>query len=42
MLVAARLIASAALLRTESRGGHYRIDFPDTTHWWKRPVVSSR
>ena len=42
MLIAARLIASAALLRTESRGGHYRTDFPDTTHWWKRPVLSSR
>jgi L-aspartate oxidase len=27
-LAAARLIAAAALLRTESRGGHYRADFP--------------
>ena len=27
-LVAAKLIASAALDRTESRGGHYRADFP--------------
>ena len=28
-LISARLIASAALARTESRGGHYRSDFPD-------------
>ena len=27
-LVAAKLVASAALDRTESRGGHYRADFP--------------
>ena len=29
-LTAARLIASGALARTESRGGHFRSDFPDT------------
>ena len=28
-LVAARLIATSALNRRESRGGHYRTDFPD-------------
>jgi L-aspartate oxidase len=27
-LVAAKLVAAAALVRTESRGGHYRADFP--------------
>ena len=29
-LIAARLIVEAALARQESRGGHFRADFPDT------------
>jgi L-aspartate oxidase len=29
-LVAARLIAAAAVARTESRGGHFRADHPET------------
>lgn len=29
-VIAARLIAAAALERRESRGGHYRSDYPDT------------
>jgi DNA-directed RNA polymerase omega subunit len=29
MALTARLVTASALLRTESRGGHYRRDFPD-------------
>lgn len=39
-LCAARIIADAALARTESRGGHYRSDFPDTTPEATRTFVS--
>ena len=35
MLTAAQLIAAAALARTESRGGHYRSDFPDADPAWR-------
>jgi L-aspartate oxidase len=35
LLTVARLIARAALRREESRGGHFRADFPqrDDLHW---------
>lgn len=39
MVAAARMIAAAALLRTESRGGHFRTDFPASVPWWNRPVI---
>lgn len=32
----AKLIAVGAWLREESRGGHYRSDFPETSEAWKR------
>ena len=35
MVQTARLIAKSALLRQESRGGHYRSDFPKARGWWE-------
>ncbi|HOQ29999.1 MAG TPA: hypothetical protein PLH36_14785, partial [Armatimonadota bacterium] len=40
MLTVSRLIARAALKREESRGGHYRTDFPRRDdEKWRRHVV---
>lgn len=35
ILTTAKLMTSAALLRTESRGGHYRSDWPEQRDEWK-------
>jgi len=35
----ARLIAVSALMRTESRGSHYRADYPDTSPHWRRHTL---
>ena len=42
LLVNAEIVAKAALLRTESRGGHYREDFPyrDDANWRKVILVA--
>ena len=42
MLNVAWIITQAALIRTESRGGHYRSDFPDPndTEWLKRIIMT--
>ncbi|HKG12471.1 MAG TPA: hypothetical protein VKB12_04005, partial [Pyrinomonadaceae bacterium] len=40
-LTAAALIARCALWREESRGGHFRVDFParDDEHWRAHSVI---
>jgi L-aspartate oxidase len=39
LVLAARLTTEAALMRTESRGGHYRSDFPERKEEWRRRIV---
>jgi succinate dehydrogenase / fumarate reductase, flavoprotein subunit len=42
MLLTAETILRSALLREESRGAHYREDFPETSDDWTKNVVCSR
>lgn len=42
MLTAAYVIAECALRRTETRGVHYREDFPDTDPIWARHQLARR
>src|SRR5688572_30620249 len=35
LIITARLIAESALMRKESRGGHYRSDFPHAVRRWR-------
>ena len=39
LLLAARLVARAALERTESRGGHFRADHPAPAEGWRRHLA---
>jgi L-aspartate oxidase len=39
MLLLAGLMAQAALRRSESRGGHYRADYPEPADEWRRHIV---
>jgi succinate dehydrogenase / fumarate reductase flavoprotein subunit len=41
MLLLARCIANSALLRTESRGGHTREDYPGMNAEWRRKILVS-
>jgi L-aspartate oxidase len=39
LLTCSRLVTEAALIREESRGAHYRTDFPEPRDDWRRHLV---
>jgi fumarate reductase (CoM/CoB) subunit A len=42
MLTVASLVTQSALLRRESRGSHYREDYPEKDERWNRSIVLNR
>lgn len=42
MLEVGALITEAAMMRTESRGGHFRLDYPETVERWRKHIILKR
>ncbi|GAB4307198.1 MAG: fumarate reductase subunit A [Methanobacteriaceae archaeon] len=42
MLEMAELVTRSALIREESRGSHFREDYPDTLNKWKRSIILNK
>ena len=42
MLIISEAVAKSALMRTESRGGHTREDYPDSTDEWEKVNIVVR
>ena len=42
LILTGRLVTEAALLREESRGAHFRTDFPQSLPAWQRHIVFSK
>ena len=42
LVLAGRLMTESALLREESRGAHYRSDFPQPSPSWKRHIIFTK
>jgi L-aspartate oxidase len=41
MIITGRLMAEAALLREESRGAHFRSDFPSRSDEWLKHIITT-